>query len=235
MKKSRLCAPKRRPWTEHDLDVLRRCYPTMKSEAIATCLGRKIGMVYQKSAKLGLKKSAEFLASDGSGRLTKLSASGAAFRYPKGHVPANAGLRRPGWAPGRMSQTQFKKGRPASESRNYKPIGALRVSADGMLERKVSDDPKIVPARRWIGVHRMVWAEAHGAIPDGHAVVFKPGRATADLESITLDAIELVTRAELMRRNSYHTNYPPEIRQVIQLRGAVNRQINKRSQHAKQD
>jgi hypothetical protein len=45
---------------------------------------------------------------------------------------------------------------------------------------------------------------------------------------ITLGRLELISRAENMRRNSYHTRYPKEVAQLIQLRGALNRQINKR-------
>lgn len=224
-----------RPWTKREFAVIRRDYPHKATKLVAAAMKRPLSGVYRMAAQLGIKKSEAFLASSESGRLSKLSVSGAAFRYPKGHIPANAGLRRPGWHAGRMRETQFKKGRLASESRNYRPIGALRVCADGLLERKVTDDPKIVSARRWVGVHRLVWAEVNGPIPAGHAVVFKPGCVTTDIEKITIDAVELISRPELMRRNSYHTNYPPEIGQLIQLRGAVQRQINKRNQSAKQD
>lgn len=224
-----------RPWTKRELAVIRREYPHKATKLIAATLRRPLSGVYRTANGLGVKKSAAFLASSESGRLTKLNAAGVAYRYPKGHVPANAGLRRPGYAPGRMADTQFKKGRLPSEARNYKPIGSFRICADGLLERKVTDDPKIVPARRWIGVHRLVWADANGPIPEGHAVVFKPGHATTDLEKITLDVLELISRAELMRRNSYHTNYPKDIAQLIQLRGALQRQINRRVKHEKQD
>ena len=42
----------------------------------------------------------------------------------------------------------------------------------------------------------------------------------------------LMTRAELMKRNSYHNRYPKEVARLVQLRGAVTRQINKRSNQA---
>jgi len=106
------------------------------------------------------------------------------------------------------------------------------ATQDGYLERKVTDDPSFVPNRRWVSVHRLVWEAAHGPVPQGHAVVFLPGRRTADLASITLDGLELVSRAELMRRNSYHTRYPKEVAQLIQLKGALNRKINRRSRQA---
>ena len=56
--------------------------------------------------------------------------------------------------------------------------------------------------------------------------MFKPGRKTTDPARITADGLELVTRAELMRRNSYHNNYPKEVALLIQLKGALNRKIN---------
>ena len=224
-----------RAWTKREIAIIRRDYPHKATKVVAAALDRPLSGVYRTANSLGVKKSAAFLASSESGRLKKLTRSGAAYRFKKGDVPPNKGLRRPGYAPGRMQETQFKKGRPASEARNYKPIGTLRVSADGLLERKVSDDPAFFPARRWVGVRRLVWSEANGPIPDGHAVVFRPGRATTDLAKITLDAIELLSRSDLMKRNSYHTNYPKELAQLIQLRGAVQRQINRRERHAKQD
>jgi hypothetical protein len=90
--------------------------------------------------------------------------------------------------------------------------------------------------KNWVPVHRLVWIEHHGPIPAGHAVAFKPGQHTSVLEEITLDRLELVSRAELMRRNTYH-KYPKEIAQLIQLRGALQRQINKRERqlNEKQD
>lgn len=222
-----------RPWTKRELAVIRRDYPHKATKLIAFTLRRPLSGVYRMANDLGVKKSAAFLASSESGRLTKLSAAGVAHRFSKGHVPANAGLRRPGYAPGRMATTQFKKGRPPRESRNYKPIGSYRINADGYLDRKLSDVG--LPQKRWHPVHRLVWIAANGPIPEGHAVAFKAGRATTDLKKITLDAIELLSRGQLMRRNSYHINYPKEIGQLIQLRGAVQRQINKRAKNEKQD
>jgi hypothetical protein len=124
-------------------------------------------------------------------------------------------------------RTQFQKGRSASEARNYQPIGTLRVS-NGVLEKKVTDDPGLYPARRWRPVARLVWEATHGPVPDGHAVVFLPGRATLIESEITTASVELVTRRELMLRNSRHTRYPPELNQIIQLKGAVVRKLNNR-------
>lgn len=155
-----------------------------------------------------------------------MASRGGGTRFQPGQAAWNKGLHyQPG---GRSEETRFKPGRPASAARNYRPVGSLRLSRDGCLERKVTDDPSVVPAKRWVGVHRLVWSAAHGPVPDGHAVAFLPGRRTTIEAEITLDALELVTRQELMQRNTYH-NYGPEIAKAIQLRGAINRQINKRA------
>lgn len=203
---------------------MRRLYPDMDTAKLAAQLGRSVISIYQRAQIAGIKKSAAYDALKKAMEAARLCESGIGHRFAKGHVPANAGLRRPGWSVGRMRETQFKKGRPPSQSRNYKPIGSYRVNADGYLDRKLSDVG--LPQKRWACVHRIVWVEANGPIPDGHAVAFKAGRATTDVKKITVDALELVSRGQLMLRNSYHTNYPPEIRQVIQLRGAVQRRIN---------
>jgi hypothetical protein len=36
--------------------------------------------------------------------------------------------------------------------------------------------------RNWVAVHRLVWEQAHGPVPPGHIVVFRPGRHTTDLD-----------------------------------------------------
>jgi len=151
-------------------------------------------------------------------------------RFPRGLTPWNKG--RKGWtAGGRSAETRFAKGgRHGAALHNYVPIGSERVCADGYLERKTSDEA----GRRWVGVHRIVWEHAHGPIPAGTIVVFKRGMRTTIAAEITTHRLELITRAENMRRNSYHNNYPKELALAIQLRGVLNRKINKRQRENEQ-
>jgi hypothetical protein len=93
---------------------------------------------------------------------------------------------------------RFKKGeRRGAAHRNYVPIGTERITRDGYIERKVTDDPALVPARRWVPVHRIVWEEAHGPIPEGHALVFLDG----DPQNIALENLRCVHRGVLQRLN----------------------------------
>lgn len=225
MTKSRGILASRRYWTADELRQLRECYPDTRTDELAAALGRPPASVYNQANSLGMRKSAAFLASEAAGRIQRgrTDPRMVATQFKAGQEAWNKGQSyRPG---GRAAETQFKPGRPAHEAHNYKPIGSLRLSKDGYLERKVTDDPAVVPARRWIGVHRLVWEAEHGPVPAGHVVVFMPGRRTTVQAEITLDAVELITRRELMERNTVH-NYPREIARLVQLRGALARQIN---------
>lgn len=230
----------KRTWTKAEDVQLRRLYPDLPTEDVARQLGRTLRAVYARAKQAGLAKSAAYLASPAACRLGH--GQGGATRFAKGHVPANKGLRRPGWGPGRMKESQFKKGeRRGVANRVWKPIGTERITVDGYLERKVHDDaPEGVTQqeanrlrqRRWRLVHLIVWEEANGPVPRGYAVTFKNG----DKRDIRLDNLTLITRRELMKRNSIH-NLPKPLAQTIQLLGALNRQIRKRKEAhaAKQD
>ena len=209
-------------WNPDAERTLRQLYPDHAAKDVAVAIGCSVEVVWRKAHALGLSKSLAWRQKEA----RRLADTGAAYRFPPKLVPWNKGTHYT--AGGRSAETRFKPGRPAHEARNYLPIGSVRITKDGYAERKVTDDPRLAPARRWVAVHRQVWEAGHGPVPRGHAVVFREGQRTTCIEDITLDRVELVTRAELMRRNSYHTNYPPELRTLVQLRGALNRKINNR-------
>ena len=184
-----------KPWTADELDALRRLYPDHTADVVGRVIGRAAGSVHAKANQLHIRKSAAFLASVKSGRVQRGQQDPriVATRFKPGQAPWNKG--KSYQAGGRSVETQFKPRRP-EESRNYLVIGSLRISSkDGYLERKVTDDPRLAPARRWVGVHRLVWEAAHGPIPRGHVVCFKDGQRTAVLEEITLDRLECISRA----------------------------------------
>lgn len=206
---------------------MREMYPDLLTPTIARELGRSTRAVSLKAMALGIRKSAEFNASPKSGRFPSGIVNGTVFQ--PGFKPWNKGVKGSTGLHENCRPTQFKPGRLASESNNYQPIGTERLNRDGCLERKLTDDKSIVPARRWVAIHRIVWESVHGPIPRGCAVVFRKGMKTIVSSEITIDRLEMLTRAQLMKRNSVHTNYPPEIARIAQLRGALTRQINKRS------
>lgn len=208
-------------WTPEREQTLRKLYPDMPAQLVAQALGCSLGPVYSKAALLGLHKSAAFLASQLSGRIQR-----GVVPHNKG-VPGSTGLHP------NCRATQFKPGRKAEEARNYVPIGSHRLSKDGYLERKMTDDPALVPARRWKPVARIVWEAAHGPIPPRHLVVFRPGMFSNVLEQITVDRLECISQAENGRRNAPTVRHP-EVARLIQLKGAITRQVNRITQQDSQ-
>ena len=226
----------RQPWTEAQLAVLRQFYPHLRAQDVAQIIGRTTSSVHQKALQLRLGKSDEFNTSQASGRVLRGQQDPAmvATQFKPGLQPWNKGKKGTTGLHPNCRATQFKPGRPAHESRNYLPIGSLRINADGHLERKVTDDPSIQPVRRWTPVYRLVWESEHGPIPRGHLVVFKPGMKTAVLEQITLDRLECITRAENARRNHPRT-HSPEMVKLYQIKGAITRQVNRITREAQQE
>lgn len=218
-------------WREWQRDLMRRFYPHVPTSALAEALGRPAKAVHALAMAMGLKKTHEVLAYMAACAVADPAHGGRKTTFKKGLVPANKGKKRPpGWAPGRMAESQFKKG---ARPHTWVPIGSLRLRPKGsrckdlILERKVNDLPGPNHVR-WHPVHRLVWEAVNGPVPAGHAVVFKPGMYATEEALITIDRVELVTREELMRRNSFHTHMPRELARVVQLRGQLTRQINRR-------
>lgn len=219
----------KRLWSAEDDALLRARYPHEPTTTLARELKRSLAATYARAKSLRLEKSDAYRASPAACRLRREDQPGLSTRFAKGHVPANKGTRRPGWAPGRMRDTQFQPGvRQGVAKRLYKPIGTERVSKDGYLERKVNDDLPL--QARWRAVHLVEWEAVHGRIPTGHALTFKNG----DKRDIRLENLALVSRADLMRRNTLH-NLPAPLVETLQLMGRLNRRIRRREHAQEQD
>lgn len=216
------------PWSSLEDQLLRELYPDVTCADLAALLERAPGSIYYRAVGvLGLRKSEAFKASDISGRIQRGRRNPAmvSTQFKDGSVPWNKGSHYV--AGGRSAETRFKKGQMSGAARhNYVPIGSLRVTKDGYLERKFTDDQALVPARRWVGVHRQVWVAAHGPVPRGHVICFKPGRRSQAEEQITPDCLECLSRGDLARRNHIHS-HSPELAYLVRLKGAITRHVNR--------
>ena len=116
--------------------------------------------------------------------------SGCTGWYQKGHPPGNKGKKleeyvgpdRAAEIRQRISATQFKKGeRPVNEL----PLGTIVVNSDGYKLLKISMTGSLW--ERWIFLHRAVWINYHGDIPDGMIVSFKDSNTlNCDPENLML-------------------------------------------------
>lgn len=219
-------------WDDLAVQILRVGYPDLPSERIAKDLGIGVKQVYSKAFELGLKKSPAFMAAELSGRIQrgKQHPGMVANQFKPGHQTWNKGMKYV--AGGRSAETRFKKGRKPEEARNYLPIGSTRITKDGYLERKVTDDQSVAPARRWVAEHRLVWEAERGPVPRGHMVIFKPGMRTTAAEEIICDRLECISRAENARRN-HPRSKSPELARLVQLKGAITRQVNRITRESK--
>ncbi|MDR5813364.1 HNH endonuclease signature motif containing protein [Caballeronia sp. LZ033] len=227
--------PPRRFWIPEEIEQLRREYADRRTAELAAVFRCSTARVHAKAADLGLHKSEAFMESDRSGRIQRgeQHPNMQATQFKPGHQPWSKGTKGIVGTHPNTRRTQFKKGSMSGAAQhNYVPIGSERINADGYLERKVNDEHP-VPARRWVGVHRLVWEATNGPVPSGHVVCFLPGRRTADRGKITLDALELVSRAELAQRN-HPRNRDPELAKLVQLKGAITRQVNRIAREAKE-
>lgn len=217
---------RRRRWEPGELALLRMHYANTPTAKLASMLGRPVSAVYQRALGMGLRKSAEYLSGPHAARLNAADSRGAASRFPKGNEPWNKGRR---WdSGGRSHETRFRKGDLAGRAAELcAPIGTEVRDPDGYLKRKVADDRSAPSRRNWRPVHLLLWEEHHGPVPPGCAVVFRNG----DKDDIRIDNLELLTRAELMARNSIH-RYPPELKHAIRLTKKLRRTIAEQEKRA---
>jgi len=219
MTKSRgLITPKHR-WADWQDQLMRDFYPHVTAADMAKVIGCSLSAIYNRAGSLGLEKSQQFKDSPQASRLRRCGEVGSATRFQKGQTPWNKGTK--GIHTG-GEETQF---RPGQLPHNTYEVGSYRITKDGTLQQKIGNN-KGNNSARWRGVHELVWVAANGPLPAKHIVVFKPGFRTAKLEEITLDKVECISLAENMRRNTRH-NLPKELADLIALRAALNRKINK--------
>lgn len=128
--------------------------------------------------------------------------SGLTGWYQRGHAPGNKGKKleeyvgeeRAAEIKKRISATQFKKGeRPVNEM----PVGSIVVNSDGYKLRKKQMTGSLW--ERWEFLHRAVWVEHYGPIPEDKMVSFRDSNPlNCDIENLML--ISRSENAKINRR-----------------------------------
>ena len=208
MTKSRGILPERQYWNEVQLKMLRELYPNNTAQVCAIEINRPVSSIYSKAHELGIAKSEAFKASAASGRLDGVR--GAHTRFKQGQKSWNKGTHFT--AGGRSAETRFK---PNQKPHNTVPVGTTVMATIGYLKTKVAEP------NCWKFTHHIAWEAVNGPIKKGMMLVFKDG----DVMNCEVQNLELITKQEHLARHTIH-NYPPELREVINLTGALKRKIN---------
>ena len=200
-------------WTDAERDYMRQHYPNTDSQEIAAHLGRSMFSVYQHANSNALKKSAEFNKAMYANVGAKLKSRGVKSRFKAGDRPWNLQKKMP--AHPNSMVTQFKKGQLPH---THLPVNTVILDCEGVQKIKVAEPNK------WEYLHRRTWELANGPVPAGLVVAFKNG----DSKNTQLSNLELITRAELMARNTIH-RYPAELKSVIRTHKKLVRKIREQA------
>lgn len=195
-----------RKFTKKEDRFLEENYIKIPTKRMGKMLGRAESVARQRLKVLGLVVPPEIVS-----KFKQES------YFKKGNISHNKGKKMPKRVYEKIKGSMFKKGHA---SHNKLPLGSQRVTKDGYLEIKTREPNK------WEAYHRLMWEETFGQIPKDGVIRF----VTNDKMNVHPFNLELINRSKNMKLNSYH-NYPKEIQLVIQLQGALTRQINKHEKH----
>lgn len=203
-------------WSTDEIDYLVSNYRRYSLNELSKHLGRSVNAITDKANKLSITRKGEELKS----YFREKSLKNEKFintQFKKNHIPYNKGVK--GYVTSdsikieNMKSTQFKKGlRP----KNWKPVGSERI-----LKRCGYIEVKIAEPNVWEQKHRLVWKKHNGDIPAGVNIQFKDGNR----QNCEIDNLYVIDRHEQMKQNSYR-RYGEEYARLVQLKGAVKRQIN---------
>ena len=129
--------------------------------------------------------------------------SGYDSRFVKGTPAYNKGMKQEEWlspeAIERTKRTRFQKGQMP---RNHHEVGTVVLLSDGYLVQKISEPD------RWELLHRLVWEEHNGPIPEGGIIIFLDGNS----QNCDINNLQMITRAEHARLNQNHLRFKdPEL------------------------
>lgn len=217
---------RRKFWSPFELQQLLVLYADYSAEECAAAFGCSVFAIHNGVSKLGIKKSKDWIAKRARERSCEPYHGGRAHRFYKGQPPMNKGQH---YQPsGRSTETQF---RPGAKPHTWRPIG-YEVVREGQLWRKVTDEHRGRDCRfNFKAVPVLVWEATNGQVPEGYVVAFRAGMTTTVAEEITVDRLEIITRAEIMARNTIQ-NYPPELKDAMRTLGRLRRAIRKREEVA---
>lgn len=148
--------------------------------------------------------------------------------FKKGHISANKGMKQVDYMTPEMIErtkaTRFKKGQePHNAFKDFEEVIRQDKRKNGRKYILI----KLPGNKKLVYKHIHVWeTENKTKLKRGFNIVFKDGNT----QNLEIENLECISDAELLNRNTLH-RYPKEIIELIQMKAAITRQINK---HKKQ-
>ncbi len=199
----------RTTFTEKEDQYIKDNYLTMPIKTIASELGRSGTGINGRMKAMGLEVPADIIE--------ERKQMG---RIKPGQTPPNKGKKQTEYmsaeAIERTKATRFKKG---NEPHNTLKDGEITVRKD---KRGIEYKFIRIKKAEWIPLHRYLWEEANGPIPEGGNIIFKDGNT----QNLQLSNLELLTDGQLMKKNTIH-RYPDELKDLMRLTSKLNRTIKK--------
>jgi hypothetical protein len=215
-------AKQRFRFTLEQIEEIKRDYPTTLCADLAERYGCSIHTIEHLAFRKRLKKDASFLKEHFRKKMADPNHPARKYWIKKGHISANKGKKQTEYmsteAIERTKATRFKKGQlPPNTLYDHAIIE--RKDSKGNIYKWIRISQGI-----WIPYHRYLWEQKYGKIPEGCNIQFKDRNAL----NCTIENLYMISRAnQLKEENSSYARYPEEIRKLIQLKGVLNRQINK--------
>ncbi len=186
-----------RKFTSQEDQFLRDHYLTVPAKRMAKMLGRSEGTARQRMKVLGIVVPPEIVE-----QFRRAS------QIKPGNVPHNKGKKMSDELRAKVAHTWFQKGLlPHNTAKADGEITIRKDNGTGIPYRYIR-----LSLGNWELLHRHIWRQHNGEIPDGHIVVFKDG----DQSNCDISNLELITLKDNMRRNTIH-RYPEELHTTIRL------------------
>lgn len=200
-------------FTKKEDKIIMANYKKMPLKRLSRQMGRSEGSVRQRLHRLGYKVPKKIVE-----KWKKES------QFKQGQEAFNKGMRLKDYmgteSIHKIKKTQFKKGNLPV---NTKYNGCITIRYD--KNKKPYYHIRIRKAK-WEYLHRYLWQQNRGPIPDVKVVAFKDGNQM----NCKISNLKLISMRRNMLRNSVQ-RFPDEIRLAILKIGVLNRKINKYEKH----
>jgi hypothetical protein len=172
-------------------ELIKKLYLTVNVNQLAIYIGLGETVVTRRIRNLGLVIPKEIIEE------RKRSA-----QKKKGSVPANKGKKQTDY----MTPEQIAKTAGTRFQKGQTPHNAIGFKNGHVSIRKHKNKKEYKFIRmgisKWVPLHKVEWEKVNGKMPAGHCLWFKDGNTM----NVDLSNLELITRAENVRRNSGSLN-----------------------------